>query len=1213
MNPLLNDPFARWGLAIARRRWLVLAVWLVAIGALGGALASRAGSVLKAGGFAVHNSQSDKAAAILSGQFNASTASSVAVVFHSATVTAADPDFQSQVTAAATRLANVGGVTNIDSYFTSGNPLLLSTDRMTTIALVALAGDEGTVQSLVPKLRQQLTGVTLQHYVTGLPAVNYDTQVTSENDLHRAEAFTIPIVVLLLLLVFRTVVASAIPLLLGVGAVVLALSVIYVIGSLTPTSIFALNVTSMIGLGLGIDFSLIVVNRFREEIAAGRAPAEAVAITMASAGRSITYSGVTVIAGTLVLTLLLLDLMIVRSISLAVMIVAAAALLSGLTLLPALLAILGRRIEWLRVIPRLGTTAANEGFWYRLSHAIMRRPWLSLAASLALLIVIGLPLRDLTLIGATPGVLPRAAESVQGVAALSQGFGANQLTPIQVVIQGKQKDAVWTPGFRTGLADLAARIDADPRVALSFSLDTLPSLAVGPDGLPLGLTAEALVRAPVDVLPSAPAFVGLGRVTLPAGASLPAQSYPALQIIKPESGPLTIQVGGPATRVPKSEFKATVTSEEEPPPNGQAVQAGAPFTLAAGDQLVIPPNTPVSLRVEGAQEAKIVAVSIFVVRSGSDPQTSWTDGKPAYDMFQGYQRQVMGGSVVEQLPVRGSLIAVDRAVLQPGARIPRHVHPGPELIFIESGSFTIFGAPPDEMTITLPDGRSEEGIPGTPFTLPPGGKALVQAGRIHRAMDVGDLSGGNEPTTFVSIRVEALDEPSFVVVDPAKNVTAERLNAVPRELFTSTPAGAAATARVVNTAGANDTAIVTIFSQYSEYDARHKGLVEDLRHKILPAVPEFRGDNVYVGGDAAAFLDFRDTLYGRAPLLGGMVMLVTYVILMMFFQSVFLPLKAIVLNLLSIGATFGALVAIFQYGWGHQFLGLEPLGALSVITLPILFVILFGLSTDYEVFMLSRVKEYYHETRHNEEAVARGLQHTAGVITAAGLILIGTFGSFASANVVVVKEIGIGLAIGILLDSTIVRVVMVPATMRLAGAANWWMPAWLKRIVPELREGQAPELVPAVALSRDGRDGPEAGFVTPVSAVALSRDEPDAGFVTPPSPRALPVGQLRPTGGSVGTDLIVLPHRQPFRMGRREDNDLQLFDQRISRHHAQIDFLWGEFVLRDLGSSNGVFVNGKQIEGATALRHGDLIEIGNSHTITFSFELQQAPRSAALV
>jgi hypothetical protein len=252
--------------------------------------------------------------------------------------------------------------------------------------------------------------------------------------------------------------------------------------------------------------------------------------------------------------------------------------------------------------------------------------------------------------------------------------------------------------------------------------------------------------------------------------------------------------------------------------------------------------------------------------------------------------------------------------------------------------------------------------------------------------------------------------------------------------------------------------------------------------------------------------------------------------------------------------------------------------------------------------MLSRVKEYYHETHHNEEAVARGLQHTAGVITAAGLILIGTFGSFASANVVVVKENGLGLAIGILLDSTLVRVIMVPATMRLAGNANWWMPGWLRRIVPELREGPVPQSVPvpvpAPAFAGSGNGNRTGSF--PVADL----EEPEL-FEAPQ--RALPVAQLRPTGGSVGTDVIVLPHNHPFRIGRREDNDLQLFDQRISRHHAQIDYLWGDFVLRDLGSSNGVFVNGREIEEPTILRHGDLIEIGNSHTISFAFDLQEAP------
>jgi RND superfamily putative drug exporter len=174
---------------------------------------------------------------------------------------------------------------------------------------------------------------------------------------------------------------------------------------------------------------------------------------------------------------------------------------------------------------------------------------------------------------------------------------------------------------------------------------------------------------------------------------------------------------------------------------------------------------------------------------------------------------------------------------------------------------------------------------------------------------------------------------------------------------------------------------------------------------------------------------------------------------------VFLPIKAILMNLASILATYGVLVLIFQYGWGDRFLGFSSLGGLGMFAPAILFAILFGLSTDYEVFMLSRVKEFYHETRNNEEAVARGLQNTAAVITAAGLVLVGTFGSFASADVVAVKEIGIGLAVGVLIDSTIVRVIMVPATMRLMGELNWWMPGWLRRVVPEIREG--PALSPA--------------------------------------------------------------------------------------------------------------------------------------------------------
>jgi hypothetical protein len=289
------------------------------------------------------------------------------------------------------------------------------------------------------------------------------------------------------------------------------------------------------------------------------------------------------------------------------------------------------------------------------------------------------------------------------------------------------------------------------------------------------------------------------------------------------------------------------------------------------------------------------------------------------------------------------------------------------------------------------------------------------------------------------------------------------------------------------------------------------------------------------------------------------------------------------MNMATILATYGVLTMIFQYGWGDEFLGFTSLGGLGMFGPATLFAILFALSTDYEVFVLSRVKEYYHALHDNNEAVARGLQNTAGVVTAAGLILVGTFGSFATASVVAIKEIGIGLAVGVLLDTTIVRVVMVPATMTLMGAANWWMPAWLKRIVPELREGAIPEPAPA-----------------PAAAVPAFAEET---LVAQPEL----VRYLRPLRGSVdGNDMLVL-RTEPLRVGRDESNDLRFMDDSVSRFHARIEFdpLSGTHTIVDLNSTNGVYVNGQRVApqpAITPLRQGDQIELGGSGNVVLVYE-----------
>lgn len=1046
----MTDLFERMARTMVRRRWLVLLAWLFVLGIAGALLAPQANSVVKGGGFVVSDFESAKADQILEQDFQASPNNNVFVVFHSSRQTTDSPGYRRVVSVATQRMLVVPNVGSVTTFFNSGNPSLVSRDRHTTLAMVDLKGDEGSVPKIVPRLRQTLMGLPMQHFTTGVPAIQQDIFTASEQDLRRSELFTIPIVLILLLLVFRTAVAASIPLLLAICTVVAATGVIALVASVFATSIFALNVASMIGLGLSIDYSLIIVSRYREERASGKRPDAAVVAAMTTAGRSITYSGIIVMLCMLAVTILLWNLMIVRSISLGVMLIAVMGLLAGLTLLPAVLALLGDRIEWLRIVPapRRGRPG-QAGFWYRLSHVIMRWPWAWAALSFLLLGALILPVLNLSMVGVTTSNLPAQTESVQGARVIGAAFGSSRLAPIQIVVKSKQENGIWNRRFLASLSRLTDAVKADPRSRHVYSLSTLlsgiphkwflelkpeyfttapHSALTNPNLIPPlpGVSLHTLIEARVDHVPAAPAFVGLGRFTMRPGGNIPVTRVPALQVLRLTSGSLTILPEG----------KVVVTRGGIGP--GVPAPTFRPSNLHAGDQMVIPEGTALGVRNQGVHPAVFLCVSIFVIRSSSGTQTSWTVGKPSSDSFDGLPRQVLSGGVILALPSGAADIQVDRSVIEPRATIPRHTHPGPELVAVESGALTIFAAHPNQMTVTLPDGRGELVPFDSPITLPRGAKALVQAGIYQHGENRGTV-----PTSVLSARVVEDNRPPFSVIGPTQ-----------------------AAAQFINLREYADTAVITILPRYGEYSGQNLTFIRDLRHKIIPAIPQLQQYDVYVGGNAASFLDFRDALYDRFPIVVAVVMVMIFLILMMFFRSVVLPLKAMFMNLLTVLATYGVLVIIFQYGFATNLLDFRSQGLLNVITPAILYVILFALSTDYEVFMLSRVKEYYRQTANNEEAVAAGLQRTGGVITAAGLILVGTFGSFAVSRTLVLKELGLGLAIGVLLDMTVVRVIMVPALMRLMGRANWWMPAWLVRILPEIHEGGRPIVEP---------DGPRDG------------------------------------------------------------------------------------------------------------------------------------------
>jgi RND superfamily putative drug exporter len=249
-------------------------------------------------------------------------------------------------------------------------------------------------------------------------------------------------------------------------------------------------------------------------------------------------------------------------------------------------------------------------------------------------------------------------------------------------------------------------------------------------------------------------------------------------------------------------------------------------------------------------------------------------------------------------------------------------------------------------------------------------------------------------------------------------------------------------------------AIMTAFPSTAPQDRETHDLVRHIRADVLPDT--VNGTKVYVGGLTASTVDFADANSDRLPILIGVVIALSFLLLVVVFRSILVPLKAAVMNLLSIGAAYGIVVAVFQWGWLRELIGVETSGPIEAWVPMMLFTILFGLSMDYEIFLLSRIREEYLETGENNTAVANGLATTARVITAAAAIMVTLFLVFVFGfEERSIKLFAIGLASAIFVDATIVRMVLVPATMELLGEANWWIPKWLDRILPNIHiEGE---------------------------------------------------------------------------------------------------------------------------------------------------------------
>jgi putative drug exporter of the RND superfamily len=714
----------RLGLFIVRRRRAILAgavLFVVASFAVAGGVASR----LTSGGFADPSSESERAAAQLQRQFGAKEPNVVLLVSakHGSVDDAAVRAAGLRVTRELARQPSVGQVA---SYWSLDNAAPLeSKDGRQALVLGVIAGSDDHVNDVAKVLSPKFTrdDAVVRVAVGGRAEVFRQVGDTIKKDLSRAESIAFPITLILLVLVFGSVVAAGLPLLVGVVAIAGSFLALYVISAITDVSVYSLNLTTAMGLGLAIDYSLFVVSRFREELRNGLSTDDAVVRTVATAGRTVAGSALTVAVS--LLALWLFPLSFLRSFAYAGVAVSVLAALGAVLVLPALLAVLGHRVDSLRVFRHREPKPVGEGIWHRVAMLVMRRPIPIATVVILFLLVLGIPFLRLQIGLPDDRVLSPSHSSRQVQDQIRSNFTSNEAGALQVIAPG--------------LADPAARSSA------------------------IKSYAESLSR-----------LRGVARVDALTGSYVKGAAVPA------------------------------------------------------------PPAT--STRFEG-------------------PRGTWLSVVPA----------------VEPLSAAG------------------------------------------------------------------------------------------------------------------------------------------------------------------------EQLTHDVRALASPIGP------VLVAGQPASLVDSKHALFERLPWAALWIAVATFGLLFLMFGSVVVPIKALVLNVLSLTATFGAMVWIFQDGHLSGFLDFTPTGTLAA-TMPILmFCVAFGLSMDYEVFLLSRIKEEHDRTHDNVRSVALGLERTGRIVTAAAVLISVVFLAFATSGVAFIKLFGIGLALAVLIDAFVIRATLVPAFMRLAGEVNWWAPAPMRR------------------------------------------------------------------------------------------------------------------------------------------------------------------------
>ncbi len=853
---------------------------------------------------------------------------------------------------------------------------------------------------------------------SGYATISRALQEESLAAAERAELYAAPLLLLVLLLVFRSVLAALIPLAFGAITVFAGRGVLVFLTGLMPIDALSLVVCSMMGLALGVDYSLLIVSRFREELAAGRDPYRAAALTRRSAGRTTAVAGATLFFS-IFLSAFFQPGSLLVSLAAALATVTALAVLIAWAALPALLALLGPRIN----AGRIGRVGSAGGGVAALASRALRRPALATALIAAPLLLLSAP--ALAFNTGSPGVdeLDAGSPAREDAETISAAVGPGWLAPFLLTVASERGPITASPRPAL-LAATQRRIDAlenvrstigpapiaaasKPIRSLSRRLDresTAELSALGP-GLKRASGAVGKLRGGIDEAAGGAGLLAAGAARAEEGAGLIAGGLQGV-------GEGSEQAEGSLQRLADGSRRLAA---------GQKVAAATAYNISRGLGTLEP-----NLRNQGMARARRLAARLEASES-SDRAVQVAAHEAAV------LASVLAANREELQRLRSLGEGLERGLgrLSGGGERLRDATArlAPEARRL-GGGLDALGGGAEELAGGLGrlSGGAEAlsgGLAGGARRAQPLQRALRRAGdRVERTAaplrrQIGRLRRGS-PRFFDSgyLALAAAEGAPPV----RRSLAAEVVN-VPR-------GGTAARFLVIPTAGFN-----------SEGSRRLGGELDQVAAG-LERRPALRAG---VGGGAAVLNDYGRATKERLPLVIGAIVLITFLMLLFLLRAPLLAALAVGLNLLSVGAAIGVVTLACEIPAGYPLGGhpyIDTVGAAAI------FGVTFGLSIDYAVFLLARMRESYAKDGDNATAIRFGLEKTAGVITGAAAIMAAVFASFAAAPVATVSQMGLGLTVAILLDATVVRIVLLPALMLLIGDRVWRTPGWLERLLP---------------------------------------------------------------------------------------------------------------------------------------------------------------------